>query len=273
METITLDKRDGIATITLNRPEKLNSINEQLGAEFGAALSDVVADSRVRAVIITGAGKAFSVGGDFRYADLKAGKVSAEKSQDAMGLYRDIRTGHLPPHSSSMFIDLLKLEKPTIAMINGDAIGGGLDLALCCDIRLGSAGSRFSVGFTTIGLTPDTGCTWLLPRLIGLGRALEMILTGDFYSAEEVCRFGLLNKVVPPPELEGQTRALAAKLAEGPPIAQRLSKQQVYEGLGMDFETAMAAAAAYLNLTALSQDHLEGIKAFVEKRKPKFEGK
>lgn len=273
MKTLILDKADGIATITLNRPDRLNALNEQLGVEFGAALSAVAGDDQVRVIVITGAGKAFCAGGDFSYGDVKAGKIPLSKVQGAGVLYRDVRSGRLPPQSSSMFLDLLKLEKPTIAMVNGDAVGGGLDLALCCDMRIGSADARFSVGYARIGLTPDTGATWLLPRIVGLGRALEMILASEFYSAEEAYRLGLLNKVVTPQKLERYTRALAAKLAEGPPIAHRLSKLQVYEGLGMDFETAMAAASAYLNLTALSQDHLEGIKAFVEKRKPSFEGK
>lgn len=268
-----LEKVQGIATVTLNRPERLNSLNEELLAEFNRSLADVAEDGETRVVVITGAGKAFCAGGDFRYRDIRTGKVSLEEAEDVRSLYGDIRTGRLPPESSSSFIKLIRMEKPTIAMINGDAIGGGLDLALCCDLRIASAGARVSVGFTRIGLTPDSGGTWLLPRLVGLGKALEMVYTADFYGAEEAYRMGLLNKVVPAETLANETYALATKLAEGPPIALRLSKLQTYQGLGMDFETAMTAAAAYLNITASSRDHLEGIKAFMEKRKPAYQGK
>lgn len=272
MGTIILEKADSIATITLNRPKRLNTINKELAGELKKALADIGLDEKIRVLILTGAGKAFCAGGDFRYSEVKAGRIAPGEAEDVSSLYEEIRTGRLPPESSSLFINLINLEKPTIAMINGDAIGGGLDLALCCDMRVAADNARFSVGFTRIGLTPDSGGTWLLPRLIGLGRALEMIYTSDFYSAEQVYNMGLLHKVVALAHLKEEISSLAAKLAEGPPIALRLSKLQVLRGLGMDFETALTAAAAYLNLTASSNDHLEGIKAFVEKRKPRFKG-
>lgn len=273
MKNIILEKANGIATITLNRPDRLNAINDDLLREFKNALSDVAADEQSRVLVITGAGKAFCAGGDFRYSEVKAGKVTLEEAEDMRTLYGDIRKGRLPPESSTGFINLFKMEKPTIAMINGDAIGGGMDLALCCDLRTASVDARLSVGFTRIGLTPDSGSTWLLPRLVGLGKAMEIIFTGDFYSAGEAYRLGLVNKVASREDLSKETYALASKLADGPPIALRLSKLQVHEGLKMDFETAMTAASAYLNLAASSQDHLEGIKAFIEKRKPHFQGK
>lgn len=273
MQTVILEKANGIATITLNRPDRLNAINDELLADFKEALAETGKDREIRVAVITGAGKAFCAGGDFRYSDIKAGRVSLEEAEDMRSLYGDLRVGRLPPESSWGFINLIKMQKPTIAMINGDAIGGGLDLALCCDIRTAAENARFSVGFTRIGLTPDSGGTWLLPRLIGLGRALEVILTGDFFTADEALCLGMINKVAPREDLSKKTYALAARLAEGPPIALRLSKLQVYEGLKMDFETAMAAAAAFFNITALSEDHREGIKAFIEKRKPNYQGK
>jgi len=271
-ENITLQKVSTIATITLNRPDRLNALNENLLAELAVALDDVSADPLVHVLILTGSGKAFCAGGDFRYSDVKSGKTALEEAEDMRNLYSDIKTGRLPPETSSIFINLMKMEKPTIAMINGDAIGGGLDLALCCDMRIGAASARFSVGFTRIGLTPDSGGAWLLPRIVGLGKALEMIFTADFFSAEECFRIGLLNRLVALDNLENETMTLARKLADGPPIALRLSKIQAYQGLEMNFETSLTVAAAYLNITSSSMDHLEGIKAFIEKRKPIYKG-
>ncbi len=273
MQTIKLEKVNGIATITLNRPDRLNAINEELLVQLKEALADVAGDGQTRVVVITGMGKAFCAGGDFRFSDVKAGRVALAEAEDMKSLYGDIRTGRLPPESSSCFMNLIKMEKPTIAMVNGDAIGGGLDLALCCDLRVAATHARFSVGFTRIGLTPDSGGTWLLPRLVGIGRALEMLYTGGFYGAEDAFRMGMVNKIAPGPDLDRETYVLARDLAEGPPIALRLSKLQVYEGLNMDFQTAITMAAAYLNIAAASQDHLEGIRAFIEKRKPVYQGK
>jgi len=158
-------------------------------------------------------------------------------------------------------------------MINGAAVGGGFDLACACDLRVGSEKARFMVAFTRIGLFPGWGGTWLYPRIIGIAKSAEMLFTGDFLEAKDAERYGLLNRLVPAEELEGETMALARRIADGPPIAIRLSKLQLYKGLEMDLETAMKVAAACETITLTSEDHKEGVAAFREKRRPQYKGK
>jgi enoyl-CoA hydratase/carnithine racemase len=172
-----------------------------------------------------------------------------------------------------VILGLQRLEKPTIAMINGAAVGGGFDLACACDLRVGSEKARFMVAFTRIGLFPGWGGTWLYPRIIGIPKAAEMLFTGDFLEAKDAERYGLLNRLVTAEELEGETMALARRIADGPPIAIRLSKLQLYKGLEMDLETAMKVAAACETITLTSEDHKEGVAAFREKRRPQYKGK
>ena len=158
-------------------------------------------------------------------------------------------------------------------MVNGPAVGAGFDLALVCDLRIGSEKARFMNAFVRIGLFPGWGGTWLYPRVMGVGRALEFLFTGDFTEAEEAGRLGVLNRLVSSEELEKETMALATRIAEGPPIAMRLAKMQVYKGLNMEFETALNIAAACETITLSSEDHREGVAAFREKRKPQFKGR
>jgi enoyl-CoA hydratase/carnithine racemase len=165
------------------------------------------------------------------------------------------------------------MQKPTIAMVNGVAVGGGFDVALACDLRIGSKDARFRNAFVKIGLFPGWGGTWLYPRVMGLGKALEYLFTGDFLGAEEAERLGVLNKMVVPEELEKETMVLARKIAQGPPIAIRLMKLQAYKGLQMDMETALEMAAACETITLNSEDHKEGVAAFREKREAQFKGK
>ena len=158
-------------------------------------------------------------------------------------------------------------------MVNGIAAGAGFDLALACDLRIGSENARFMNAFIRIGLFPGWGGTWLYPRVMGLGKALEYLLTGDFLEAKEAEKLGVLNRLVPADELEKETMSLARKLAVGPPIAIKLTKLQVYKGLGMDLETALQIAAACETITLSSEDHKEGISAFLEKRQATYHGR
>jgi enoyl-CoA hydratase/carnithine racemase len=272
-DTIIFKKEERIATITLNRPEVLNAVNDQMVGELHQAIRDVAQDDEVRVVVIKGAGRGFCSGGDFSFQKVRAGKVTAEKAEDVEQAHEELRKGKFPPAVVQLTLALQRLDKPTIAMVNGVAVGLGFDLASACDMRIGCPESRFMLAFIKIGLPPDTGGTWLMPRIIGLGRALEYILTGDFCDAEDAYRIGLLNRLVPADRLEEETMKLAHQLAKGPPIAHRLSKQLVYKGLETDLETALAHVSACAFVAASSEDHKEGIKAFAEKRPPEFNGR
>ena len=259
-ETILLEKKEGIGILTLNRPERLNAFNEKMEAEFVQAIQEVSLDDEVRVLVVTGAGKAFCAGAD-------VGRMSGEsKPKGAEEWRRGFR------NIQGIILGLQRLEKPTLAMVNGAAVGGGFDLACACDLRTGSEYARFMVAFTRIGLFPGWGGTWLYARIIGIPKAAELLFTGDFLEAKEAERLGLLNKLVPASELEKETMSLARRIASGPPIALRLAKMQLYKGLGMDLETAMQMAAACETITLTSQDHKEGVAAFQEKRPPKYKG-
>jgi len=262
-ETILLTKAEGVATITLNRPERLNALNRQMEHELVTAIEEVERDEAVRVVVLTGAGRAFCAGGDV--GGLPGGRAEPPSAEE-------IRQGFI--HGTHrLILGLHRLQKPTIAMINGAAVGAGFDLTCACDIRYGSENARFMCAFTRIGLFPGTGGCWFYPRVMGLGRALEYLYTGDFIEAQEAKELGILNRLVPAAELEAVTMDLARRIAQGPPIAQRLAKLQTYKGLTMDLETALHMAAACETITLTSQDHREGVAAFREKRAPAYRGK
>jgi len=271
LETIVVKKEDGIATIVLNRPERLNAINGRLMMDLMKAINHVGRDEKVRAVVLTGAGRAFCAGGDFRYSSLRSGEISAKEAEDigeGESRYLGLRQGRI--FSGRVILGLIEMEKPTIAMINGDAVGGGFEFVLACDMRVASEQARVGVGFTRIGLTPGQGMTWLLPRIVGLGRALELIMLASFWSAEDAYRIGLVNRVLPSDKLQSETMAMARTLADGPPVSLRLSKLQVYNGLHMDLDVALCFAGASEYITLMTEDHMEGIQAFAQKRKPVY---
>ncbi|MFC1864586.1 enoyl-CoA hydratase/isomerase family protein [Chloroflexota bacterium] len=265
-ETIILERKDNIATITLNRPDRMNSVNPQMTLELLAALDDVDQDDEMRVLVLTGAGRGFCAG-----ADVGGMAGGAEKGLGtSKGL--EMMQNRLSGGTGTTTLKLQKMQKPTIAMVNGVAVGGGAALALACDMRVGSENARFMNAFVRIGLYAGWGSTWLYPRMMGLGRALEYLFTGDFLEAKEAERLGVLNRLVPADELEKETMTLARKIADGPPIAIKLMKLAVYKGLAMDFETALQTTD-YESITLSSEDHKEGITAFREKRPAKYEGK
>jgi len=261
-ETLILDKKEGVALLTMNRPERMNAFNERMEEEFVQALQDIEKDEAVKVLVVTGAGKAFCTGADVARMEGEERRIRGAE---------EIRRGF--KNIQAIILGLHKLEKPSIAMINGPAVGGGFDLACSCDLRIGSEKARFMVAFTRIGLFPGWGGTWLYPRIIGIPKAAEMLFTGDFMEAKDAERYGLLNKLVPAADLEKETMSLARRIADGPPIAIRLAKMQLYKGLGMDLETALKVAAAMETITLTSEDHQEGVRAFREKRKPQYKGK
>ncbi|MDD4859526.1 MAG: enoyl-CoA hydratase/isomerase family protein [Dehalococcoidales bacterium] len=265
---IILKKEDRIATITLNRPDRLNAISGDMIEELMNAFDDVDKDAEVRVVVITGAGKGFCSG-----ADVQKMTGGAEKDNiSATGGAEQIRQMMLT--SATRTISRLRaIQKPTIAMVNGVAVGAGFDLALACDMRIGSENARFMNAFVRVGLFPGWGGTWFYPRAMGVARGLEYLFTGDFIESKDAERFGVVNRIVPAADLEKDVMTLARKIANNAPIPIKLMKMQVYEGLGMDLETALKVAAAFETITLTSEDHKEGVAAFREKRPAVFKGK
>jgi enoyl-CoA hydratase/carnithine racemase len=260
-QNIIVGEGEGVATITLNRPDKLNALNDQMVEELISAIGDIEEDQNVRVLVITGAGRAFCAGGDVTQVETEALKLGSEEARQ------------YGRHWQKIILGLHRLSKPTIAMVNGVAIGGGFDIALACDMRVGSENAKFIVGYTRVGVFPDLGGTWLLPRSIGMAKAAEFIFTNDPIEAEEAARMGLLNRLVPASELETKTMELAHKIAKGPPIAIRLGKLQLYKGLEMDLETALEFEIASVTIAFASKDYREALAALSEDREPRFEGR
>ena len=266
-ETIKLVKEGHLATLTLNRPDSRNALNRRMMEELVEALPDIAGDDEIRALILTGAGKAFCAGAD---VDIMPGGGNVEdlgyQSVEA------IRRSFLFRAAKKIVLSLHQMEKPTIAMINGVCVGAGFDLALACDLKIASDKARFMCGFVKIGLFPGFGAAWFYPRVMGLAKGLEMLFTGDMLTAKEAGEIGMINKLSSPEELESATLAMAKKIVNGPPVAIRLMKSQVYKGLTTDLDTALDEAAVCESITLASKDHVEGITAFREKRPPSFKG-
>ncbi len=267
---ILLEHTDGgrIATLTLNRPDRLNALNAAMVAELDESIVEVSRDDRVRVVILGGAGRAFCAGADT--AEMTGG-ASPGPHAPGDGGPEALRRGFV--HAQGVVLGLQRMEKPVIAMVDGVAAGAGFDIVCACDIRMGSTRARFVSAFVRIGLFPGYGGTWLYPRVLGLGKAAELLFTGDFLSAEEAHRIGFLNHLVEPDDLAEKTSEMAARIAAGPPIALRLSKLMLYKGLEMDLETAMQMAAAAETITLGSRDHAEGVAALREKRTAGYEAR
>ena len=261
------DPAEHIARITINRPDRRTALHDDATHEMGTAIDDVAADDDIRVLIITGSGQAFCAGGDLNA--LKGGSDPGMwVSENTDDIRRSFRL------AQRMILGIQRMEKPVIAMINGVAVGAGFDLACACDIRIASPKARFMVAYVRIGLFPGFGGTWLYPRTLGsMGKAAELLFTGDFMEADEAYRLGFLNHLVEETELEPKTTEIARKIAAGPPIAIRLSKLMLYKGLEFDLETALKMAAAAETITLTSYDHGEGTQAIRESRKPLYEGR
>ena len=265
-KTILVKKEDRIATITLNRPEVLNALNHTMFEEFLAALSEVNKGDDVWVVIITGAGRAFCAS-----ADIDAESRGKDSLLPDTSIEEGVRYIHHFPQAITKAI--INLEKPTIAMINGLAIGDGFDWVLACDLRVASTNARFMNAFIQMALAPNTGATWLLPRLLGMTKAFELLYTGDWLTAEEASKLGLFNKLVPPEDLEKETMALARKIAKQAPIPIRMMKAQVYRGLETNFDAILDLAGDAEMICVKTEDHKEALAAFREKREPVFKGR
>jgi len=256
--TLIVERTGAVATLTLNRPGARNALDLAMRQEMLAALDEVEADEAVRVLVLTGAGEHFCAGGDV--------KNMRERRQTAAEGRRRVQM------LNTMVQRLVDFPRPTIAMVDGYAVGAGTNLALCCDLVIASERAKFGELFNKIGLAPDGGGTWFLPRLVGLARAKELIFTGDVFDATEAARIGLVNRVVPVAELRAVTRALAEKIAGGPPAVQRMAKHMLNRAATSDLPAALDLEAYSQGLAIASDDHQEGLAAFFDKRSPKFSG-
>ena len=258
---IRLTKDGRVATITLARPEKLNALTAGMHAELRGALDRCESDDGVRVVVLTGEGRAFSSGQD----------LTEELPRDIYG-HVDLG-GPLTRDYNPLVRRLANCPKVTIAALNGPAVGASMNIALCCDIVIAARSAYLQEAFAMVGLIPDAGGTWLLPRLVGPKRALALMMTGDRISAEEAEQLGLIYKIFDDAVFADEIASLAARLAEGPALAYRLMKRAVAEGLESSFDAQLTVEAELQHKAGLSRDFAEGIAAFREKRAAKFEGR
>ena len=258
-ETILHDVKDGVATITLNRPSKLNAFNDQMIAETTEAFKAAGRDEAVRCVVITGAGRGFSSGQDLSAFQERTGNVSIGE--------------HLRHGYHRLIRQMVALERPIIGAINGIAAGAGCGVALAADIRIAADDASFMLAFSRIGLIPDSGVNWLLPRLVGYARAYEMAITADRVPAAQALAWGLVNRVVPAAQLPEITAAWARRLADGPTLAHGLTKRAMNRGWDMTLNEALEYEAYLQEVAGRSADNLEGIAAFLEKREARFTGR
>ncbi len=259
-ETIRLDIAGGVATLTLNRPDSMNSLNNMLKREFGEALEHLETSGAARVLVITGAGeKAFCAG-----ADIKERSDTNPTPAEFIAAQR---------RTHALFSRIAALPLPVIAALNGAAFGGGLEIALCCDIRIAANHAKLGLPEVNLGVIPAGGGTQRLARLLGPAQAKRLIMTAATLNAPEALAQGLVDEVVPRAELTGHVAALAAGLAAKPPLALRFAKMTIDRGAEADMQTALEIELYAASLLFASEDRKEGMRAFIEKRKPQFMGK
>jgi len=256
-EGLTLDKEGGVAILTLNRPEKLNAISIPMVESLQRALDDVGKDNNLKVLIMTGAGRGFCTG-----MDVTAFSQVEEKSLQEVG---DLMRNFTFP--------LYNLPQPTIAAINGVIVGAGLSIAMLCDLRIASEKATFTTGYARVGLIPDIGATYTLPRIVGTAKALELMITSDTFDAAEAQQMGLLSRVVPEADLMTAARELADKIAKGPSVAIKLMKQAVRRGIHNSLEQQIEFECFADYICFRTEDHKEAVNSFLEKREPVFTGK
>ena len=248
---------DAVATLTLDRPEARNALDAALKRELLGAIRAAGRDGAVRALVLTGAGSAFCAGQDLREAS----------GPEAPPLSTVLRQTYNP-----LILAMRRLDKPIVAAVNGVAAGAGLALALACDLRIAADTATFVLAFGRIGLVPDSGTTWFLPRLVGPARAAELALVGDPLTAADAERWGLVNRVVPAAAVLDEAQALAARLAVAAPLAVAMTKRAINRSLDATLEAQLDDEAALQGVAGRSADHREGVAAFLEKRPPRFTG-
>lgn len=257
LETLRVERADGVATVTIDRPEKRNALNGQVRRELMAVLDGLEGEAQVRVVVITGAGdRAFVAGADIG----EFAERTALEQRSAM-------------EGRRVFEVVAAFPRPVIASINGYALGGGCELALACDLRIAARSARLGQPEVNLGILPGGGGTQRLPRLVGMGRAMRLILTGELIGAEEAERIGLVDEVVDDEALRGRTRELAASIARHSPVALKLIKEAVRASAEMPMAAGLALERELFITAFSSEDRTEGVNAFLEKRTPEFRGR
>ena len=260
-ECLLYEVQDRVATLTLNRPDRLNALGGTLREDLYAAVTHLASDANVGAIVITGAGRGFCSGGDV--------KSMSEREQAGAGTPTNER---LAPVRDRCILAMRDCPKPIIAAINGAAAGAGMNLALACDMRIASTAAKFSQAFVKRGLAPDWGGSYFLPRVVGVAKASELIFTGDSIDAAEALRLGIVNAVVAPEELMAAATKLASKIAAGPPVAIALAKRAIHHNLEADLRSALEFETFAQGVCRETEDSKEGVRAFIEKRAPVFRG-
>ncbi|WP_066256143.1 enoyl-CoA hydratase/isomerase family protein [Neobacillus drentensis] len=272
MKDLYFEVNSGIATITLNRPNSLNAFSIKMIEDWIHALTEVRDNDQIRVLVLTGNGKAFCAGGDIKAIKNNDGFLNKDGHEDkdfsSTGLNRK---NSLWKYVQRIPLLMEEIDKPTIAAINGDAIGAGLDMSLQCDIRISSDRARFGEGYVKLGIVPGDGGGYFLPRIIGLDKALEMLWTGKIIDAQEAKDIGLVTHIYSHEQFLEETYKFAERLAQGPQQAIRLIKRTVQQGLKTDLRTSLDLVSSYMGLVTEHVDYQEGVKALMEKRKPSFE--
>jgi enoyl-CoA hydratase/carnithine racemase len=256
-ETLLVEQRNHVTYVTLNRPDALNALNTALRRDLKQFFSDTRVDRQARVVILTGAGRAFCAGADIKEWQQPTSVVEDREERRELSFWETMR----------------RCEQPIIAAINGYALGGGCELAMCCDIRLASDRAQFGLTEVTLGIIPGGGGTQRLPRLIGSGKALELILTGTRIDAHEACRLGLVQRVVPHEQLMAAVEGLAETIVSRAPLAVKYAKEAVVRGLELPLDEGLRVESELYTLLRSTEDRLEGARAFREKRPPRFSGR
>jgi enoyl-CoA hydratase/carnithine racemase len=251
---------DGIGTIRLNRPERKNAFTLAMVDQWAGLLGAARTDPDVRVLVLTGTGDAFCSG------------VDLERRHEGRPATALARKQVLTDQVHRIALAMEDLDKPVIAAVNGTAVGAGLDMALMCDMRVMARSARVSEGYIRVGMVPGDGGCYYLPRLVGVAKALELLLTGDFIDADEAARIGLVNQVVDESELDDAVLALARKIADGPPVVVRMIKRATYQSLRTDLRTSLDLISSHTGVVGLMSDSAEAMAAFREKRKPRYTG-
>jgi 2-(1,2-epoxy-1,2-dihydrophenyl)acetyl-CoA isomerase len=260
-DVLLLDRTEGVATLTMNRPESMNALSIELKDALVQALADVGADDSVRAVVLTGSGRGFCVGQDL------SEHIQLLEAGDPAPL------STVSEHYNPIALSLAQMPKPVIAAVNGTAAGAGASFTFACDLRIVAQEAKFLLAFANVGLSLDSGASWTLPRLIGAGRALELSLLGSPITAETAQQYGLVTQLVPAEEVLPTAQQLAARLAAGPTVAYAAIKSAIHYGATATLERALSNEAVLQSAAGATEDHRTAVAAFVAKQKPVFRGR